>query len=304
MYNRAEPAHRFSPFVQDSMVSCTLLLSLLPLFYLPVFWEAAELRSFGSFGYASSVALEPGGEIIATDREGNRVYKFNSEGKPLSDIGGYGWGQLEFDQPYGVATNGLDVFVADNGNHRVQRFNRKLEYISTLFTRDNSDESQRFGYPVAVAVNRFGDLLVCERENNRVLKISGFQRVTRSIGGIDAGKGRLNDPLQVEIGPNDETYVLEKTRIVVFDHFGNYLRTVGRGMLRSASGLGVFRSSVFVADSNRVIELTTDGKFLQEMEVSSIIIDQPTSPCVDVAADAGRLVVLFPRFGIIVPRTN
>lgn len=262
--------------------------------------EAQELQTFGSFIEAHGISIDPQGNIFIADVGVHKIQKYDSKGKLTSEIGGYGWGQLEFDQPYDVcASSGLDVFVADYGNHRIQRFNRKLEYLATLYTREASDELQRFGYPGGVAITRFGDLLLCDRENHRVLKVSQFNRVERLIGGIDAGKGRLVDPLQIEVGANDNIYVLERNRIVVFDNFGNYVRTIGRDTLRAASGFAVYQSSIFAADSNKVLDLSLDGRIVNVTMCSEILPDGSTQECIDVAADASRVVVLFRHRAVI-----
>lgn len=272
--------------------------------------SAQNLRVFGDFSRAHAVCLDPQGNVYVADGGTNTILKFDGEGKLLASIGGYGWGQLEFDQPYDVcATNGLDVFVADYGNHRIQRYNRKLEYIGTLYTRESSNELQRFGYPKGIAINRFGDLFVCDTENRRVLKISGFTRVVSSIGGIDAGKGRLVDPKALDVDSQDNLYVLETNRIVVFDNFGNYLRTLGTDKLRSASGFCVAQPSVFVAQEDTVLEFTLEGTIGEAIPCSDYVralvssdADIDRGDCVDVAADQSRLIVVFGRFAVIAPR--
>jgi len=264
---------------------------------------AQEPHVFGNFTQARSVSIDPQGNIYVADAGANKIQKYDPDGNFITEIGGYGWGQLEFDQPYDVcASTGLDIFVADYGNHRIQRFNRKLEYVATLYTRDASDELQRFGYPGGVTVTRFGDLLLCDRENHRILKVSEFNRVERSIGGIDAGKGRLVDPRQVEVGLEDNIYVLERGRIVVFDNFGNYIRIIGSDTLHAASGFAVYQSTIFVADSNNVLEFSLEGHVQNAIPVSDILPLEVPRECVDVAASASRIVVVFPHVGIIISR--
>lgn len=273
---------------------------------------AQEFQVFGNFVQAGSISLDPQGNAYVTDVGANSVLKFDSGGKLTASLGGYGWGQLEFDQPSGVcATNGLDIFVADYGNHRIQRYNRKLEYIATLYTRESSNELQRFGYPKGIALNRFGDLFVCDTENRRVLKISGFSRVVSSVGGIDAGKGRLVDPREVEVDVQDNVYVLEKNRIVVFDNFGNYLRVFGTDHLRSATGFCISHSSAFVTQEDTILEFTLQGKLVKTTACSdytrgAISPEHGTDRgvCVDVGADRSRVVMVFPRFAIAAPRGN
>lgn len=167
------------------------------------------------------------GTVTVVDGEKNVVRQYSRELVLLKEIGGSGWGGDQFDKPAGVwARNGIDIFVADYGNHRIQRFDRHLTLISSLFTRDREDPNERFGYPTDVALSRLGDLFICDMENSRVLKVSGLSKVERTFGGFGAGKGRLYKPNQLDIGPNDNVYVQDGRRVVVFDTFGNYVHAI------------------------------------------------------------------------------
>lgn len=263
---------------------------------------AQEPITFGNFTRARGISIDPQGNIYVADAEANKIQKHTFDGKLAAEIGGYGWGQLEFDQPAGVtATNGLDIFIADYGNHRIQRFTRKLEYIATLYTRESESEPQRFGYPTGVAVTRVGDVLVCDGENKRVLMFSKFSRFDLSIGGMNAGKGRLTEPIDVAIDDTDRILVLEPRRVVVFDRFGNYLFAFGQDTLRTATGFGISGSSVFVADGFQVLEFSRHGMLERTIDCRIFSVDGALD-CVDVAATAERLYILFPTGVVFVPR--
>src|SRR5437867_9667221 len=125
---------------------------------------------------SAQVTRSASGERIDIDIYGN-IYILSADRNTLKvlskdrtlkrEIGGSGWENDQFDRPTGVwARNGIDVFVADYGNHRIQRFDRNLNYVSTLYTRDNPNPEERFGYPTDVAVSRLGDLFICDTENS------------------------------------------------------------------------------------------------------------------------------------------
>lgn len=166
------------------------------------------------------------GSYVIADATRNTVRLYGKDGTLLAETGGSGWGDGQFDRPSGVwARNGIDIFVADYGNHRVQRFDRKLAFISSYSTRERSNSDERFGYPADVAISRLGDLFICDSENARILKLEGVGKFERTFGGFDAGKGRLREPRAISIGPGDRLYVRDGDRIVIFDNFGNYLNT-------------------------------------------------------------------------------
>ncbi len=188
--------------------------------------------------------------ITVIDTERSLVRLFRSDGTELRSVGGQGWDNDQFDSPRAIwARNGVDIFVADYGNHRIQRFDRSLNFVSSFSTRESSNPDERFGYPTDVALSRLGDLFICDTENSRILKVSRLSKVDRYFGGFDAGKGRLIAPSRLTLGPRDHVYVLDGSRIAVFDNFGNYLDDLGTGQLRDPVALDGDQDVVVVVDS-------------------------------------------------------
>jgi len=223
--------------------------------------------------FGTSVDIDVYGNIYVVDSESALLTVFTKGTKQVRQIGGQGWGTEQFDSPRAVwASNGLDIYVADYGNHRVQRYDKTLSYVSTLYTRDNEDQSTRFGYPTDMTLTRLGDLFVCDSENARILKLTRSTQPDRSFGGFEAGKGRLYAPVRIEAGPGDNLYVLDRNRVVVFDTFGNFVRELGKGLFRTPKRI--------YADTERVLIL--DGDLLYRFDDR----ERPMIP-VSVSASAG-----------------
>ncbi len=200
--------------------------------------------------HGSAISVDMAGVMTIVDNRACTVSQFSQNGKLLREIGGQGWGNDQFDRPAAVwAKNGIDVFVADYGNHRIQRFDNALAYVSTLSTRDDSDPDKRFGYPTAVTLSRLGELFICDGENSRIAKVGSSNQVDLTFGGYGAGAGRLNRPLQIDCGPNDDLYVLDPPRIVMFDAFGNYLGDLAQGAIAHPLALCATQNAVVVIDS-------------------------------------------------------
>jgi len=191
------------------------------------------------------------GNIYVLDANRNLLTLSNGDFTLHKEVGGAGWENDQFDKPQGIwARNGIDVFIADYGNHRVQRFDRGLNYISTFSTRESAIPDERFGYPRDVAVSRLGDLFICDGENARIVKVNRFSKVERSFGGFDAGAGRLLRPSELEVGPKDRVYVLDMARVMVFDNFGNFVHELLPGLFRAPQTL--------FADNNGIVILDAD----------------------------------------------
>ncbi|HVZ38195.1 MAG TPA: NHL repeat-containing protein [Candidatus Kapabacteria bacterium] len=182
------------------------------------------LMTFGHFLGAADMDRDVQGNIYVVDRTANAVVEFSPAGDSIHAVSGFGNGDLQFDEPVAVcASRGNDVYVADLNNHRIQRFNRTLDYVSTIYTREDPDERKRIGYPRDVVVTRQGDLLVIDGENHRVAKVNVLGQVERSFGDIKAGWGTLVDPQRIEVDESDNIYVLDRGRVVKFDPFGSFV---------------------------------------------------------------------------------
>lgn len=208
-----------------------------------------EDRAFGSFDHTTRIAFDIRGRCFVIDKGASSIAVFSPQFELTTSLGGFGWDLTAFDGPTGIASDGLSTFVADHGNHRVIRYDQSLTAISALMTRDSSHAPARFGFPLGVALSRQGELYVLDGENNRVVKFDARLRFERSFGGIEAGIGRLRQPVDIMVGELGRVMVLEPHRIVEFDYTGNYVRSAGDGSFRQARGFGEAGTGVVVADS-------------------------------------------------------
>lgn len=182
------------------------------------------LYSFGAFTDAVDFDLDMEGNVYVLDAGRNLLVKYGSMGDSVRAVGGYGRGVEGFDGPVALyARRGTDIFVADYNNHRVQRFNRRLDYVTTLYTRDDPDENVRFGYPLDVAVSRQGDVHVLDGENRRVVVFDPSGRFVRSFGDLSDGEGRMIDPKGLELDDDDNVYLLDDGEIKFYDPFGGWV---------------------------------------------------------------------------------
>jgi hypothetical protein len=198
-----------------------------------------------------SLDVDVYGNVYILDALKNTVTLLSKSRDTLYTTGGPGWRDSQFDRPSGIwARNGIDVFVADYGNHRVQRFDRGLTFVNSLSTRESNEPGQRFGYPSDVALSRMGELFICDTENERIVKINNQNKVELSIGGFDAGKGRLHNPTRLDIGPEDHLYILDGPRVMTYDMFGNFLHELYQGMFTGPSFLFADAERIMVLDDS------------------------------------------------------
>jgi len=187
-----------------------------------------------------AISVDVQGNLYIADTGNHRILKFDSDLNFIKSIGGFGWNSQQFDEPVDICAKSiLDIFIADYNNQRIERYDKDLNYISTMYSDDSDPENLQLGRPRSVFMSIHGELMIIDSENNRLLKINSFGEPIVSFGDFSAGKGKLDEPMQVEISRQDIIYVSDKTnsRIVVFDYFGNYLSDIGSGILQKPGGL-------------------------------------------------------------------
>lgn len=256
------------------------------------FLQFREVLAFGEFEGASRISTAPDGTILIVDRSGNQVVVFDLPTQAGKVIGGFGWGETSFDEPTGVASDGLNLYVADRGNHRIQRLDRNLTLISSLFKRDTTLSRGRFGYPEGITLSRHGDLIILDGENIRVVMYTGDYRFLRSFGDVEGGGKMLVHPVDVDIDERDHIFVLETGRVVEFDYFGNYIRSIGTGVISEAKGFSVGRSHTAVVSTDSLWVMDRTGGRIHAVGRGEIISSQLLNAFSDAAWNGDQLYLL------------
>ncbi len=113
----------------------------------------------------------------------NRIQKFDGDGGYLTQWGGYGSGNGQFNNPVGVAVDGDgNVYVADTSNHRIQKFDGNGTYL-TQWGSNGSGNGQLY-YPYGVAVDGTGNVYVADNNNHRIQKFDSGGAYLTQWGGL------------------------------------------------------------------------------------------------------------------------
>jgi hypothetical protein len=222
------PRSKFLPLIAG------LFLSILPLLLVanePGKWEITLIDSFPSdapldfkFVKATALDVDSEGSIYIIDRGKHQLLKFFPNGKPMRQIGGFGSGTQQFDDPRDVdAHTTLNVFVADYNNDRVMRYDRRLNFIGSLTSQ--WQEPFDFDRVMSIAVSSQYDLFLLEDGRKRVMKFSRFAEPKESFGGIYETYGQLLEPGRITIEDNKRLFVADPAQeaVIVFDYLGNYV---------------------------------------------------------------------------------
>lgn len=257
-----------------------------------------EDYAFGEFHRATRIVVSAQGTIFVIDADQNKIFRFIKTGDPPLSIGGFGWSATTFDRPTGIATDGVNVYVSDYGNHRIQQFDRNLNFISSFATRDTSESSLRFGYPLDVAISDIGDFFILDGENLRVLKFNLPYNFVRSFGDINEKNGKLNTPLRLATS-GSRVFVGERDRILLFDYFGNYMESIGHGAIDTLEGLAVSKNDLIVAAGDTLIWFALDGLLRTSIPLRQVLTRERIERIQDIAVFGDRLLLLSPHEVIV-----
>jgi len=180
----------------------------------------------GKFKNATSFYINPTGILFVTDDFKDEVYQLDTVGNTLNTIGGYGWDINAFDDPVDIYADPLSVFVTDKNNHRIQMFDKNLNFIFEFNNRESEIEEEQFGYPVSAVQSNQGDVLILDSENKKILKFNLFGDFIQTIGGYDYGSYTLSNPKKLAVSMRNNIYVLDEEGILIYDSYGTGIGTI------------------------------------------------------------------------------
>jgi hypothetical protein len=174
--------------------------------------------------------------------------------------------------PWGVAVDASgNVYVADNGNRRIQKFTSSGTYVTQWGSYGTGDG--QFDYPCGVAVDASGNVYVADASNQRIQVFTSSGTYVTQWGTLGSGNGQFNYPYGVAVdgsracvadGSNRRIQVFDVTTVPVLVSLASADVTADGVKLAwfmsgSESGAAtVYRSSVG-GEWMRIGEVTADG---------------------------------------------
>ena len=187
---------------------------------------------------ATAIDIDGDDNVYIVDRGQHQVLKYTGEGRLMKPVGGFGRAAAQFDDPRDVDAHAtLDVFVADFNNNRVVRFDRNLNFVSSLSSQ--WPQPFDFGQVISIAISSQYDPFLLENDSKKIIKFSRFAEPTETFGGIYETFGQLLEPEQLALGGSSRLFVSDpgQSAIIVFDYLGSYITQIEHPDLKQPSGL-------------------------------------------------------------------
>jgi hypothetical protein len=162
--------------------------------------------------------------------------------------------------------------VTDKNNHRIQRFDKNLNYNFQISTRESTVEEERFGYPLSAVMSNQGDIFILDSENQRILKFDIFGNFTQNFAGYDYGNYSLTNPKQLAISMQNNIFVIDANTILIFDQFGNGIgRAEGK---EEFTGIKIIFNELVVNTGKKVFHANLRNPELNIGEVKIIGVEE------------------------------
>lgn len=288
------------------IVAFTKIILLLILNTLFCFSQSQDIRliKFDSLVHnPTAFSIDKEENIYLLSSQENALIKIDRQGKVLKRIGGLGWGTLNFDKPIAVdVSDGLNVFVSDYYNHRIQRFNKNLEYINTLNPAVEENTAHQFRYPTQIGVDRFSNLFVYDTENVRFLKYNANNKVERIFGGYESGETRLFNPIKLVIDKKNNLYILDKNKINIYDNWGTFLKEIKNVDSYRITTFTVDDEIIYLTNQNELIKIDNNGNVLQKYDINKYLQTNDALELLDIENQNDSIYLLTSIYLIELPK--
>lgn len=244
----------------------------------------------GSYRNISSIFITATPSVFIVEQGRNRFLKLDLDGIRQDSVGRQGSSSYQFDRPVDIdATNELKIFVSDYNNNRIQVFDRRLQYLTSIqLPRLGNMRSYR---PTYLAVNNLGEIFFYDEMNEYIYKFNfngSFEQrfSTRGDDQILEPSGMtaiddavfIADPKQKVVhfissngrylgfitglenitaiaSWNDKVFIADGSDIIVYNMFGRNLRTYAIKGIEKITAFDVYRDEILLSDGRRLYKI-------------------------------------------------
>ncbi|MGZ8648407.1 MAG: hypothetical protein ACXW08_07240 [Solirubrobacteraceae bacterium] len=278
--------------------------------------DTAATPTAGTVGGISGIAVGPAGDVYVLDSFNSRIQQFTSSGTFKRSFGSQGSapGEINTGIHGGIAIFGDFLYLADQNNHRIQRFTLGTDGAiapNPLVAGSLGSANGQFRNPQGVAVDpgREHDVFVADDRNHRVQRLNADLVFEQAAGSLGSGPGQFQSPYDVGVDPAGRLYVAdnENSRVQRLDGATLAFETSWGGFGTAPAQMGFPRSlaalaandggGVYVGDTSndRIDEFSAGGGFIRTWGASGRAPGQFTLPRAVAVDPEGDMVIADTR---------
>ena len=175
------------------------------------------------------------------------VIDYKDKVRPVVSVGSRGSDEGQFILPWGVVFNSKtnNIYVAEEGNHRVQVFDKDGKY---LFKFGDMDGPGKMKSPLCIAIYK-DKVFVTQYLGGCVLVFDLKGNFIIQIGNTGSGEGQFNRPYGITVNEfNGDIYVCDSSnkRIQIFSENNSFKSQFGKETLQSPKDIQLTRDNICV----------------------------------------------------------
>ncbi len=209
---------------------------------------------------ARSVRTSTLGNIFVVETGRHRILKADRNGVRLDSLGRLGNGDYQFDLPVTIdPTNELKIYVADRNNRRIQVFDRRLQYLSTLRLPQRSGLPSRY-MPAKLVVDPSGTIFFFDEDRHVVYRFDSHGQYELDFE-LFGDEGRIIPEAMTIL--DDELWIAGRRGELIhrFSSRGSYL-----GFIYAPEPVRSLRASagaLWMLSNDKVVQIGRSGEVIR-----------------------------------------